>query len=70
MMWNYIVHTPARAFHRASLKKYALQTLVLYPAKDIDSPRSISSYYSFLLQLTGEVYNLHIEMGMRRVPSR
>ena len=70
MMRNYLVYTPARAFHRAFMKKCAMRLLVLCPSKDDDPLRGYPLYYCFLLQLTDEVYNLHIDMVMRRAPSR
>ena len=70
MMWKNYVHAPARALHRTFLMKYVMQSPILNPAKDFDFPRSISSIYCFLLQLSGKVYNLLIEMGMRRARSR
>jgi hypothetical protein len=69
-MWNNIVQTPARAFHRAFMKKRAMQFLVCYSSKGVDSPRTNSFIYCFLLQVTFNVYNLHIDMVMRRAPSR
>jgi hypothetical protein len=69
-MWNYIVHTPARAFHRAFLKNFYMQSSDFHASKDVDPPQSISFNYCSLFQLTGEVYNLDKETGMRRAPSR
>jgi hypothetical protein len=70
MTSNYLMHTPARAFHRAFMKKVAKQSLVLFPSMDSVYLRNHLFNYCFLLQLTGKVYNLHIETGMRRAPSR
>jgi len=69
-MWIYCVQTPARAFRRALITKYSVHSIVLYPQEDVASLQSHLFVCYFLLQLTGEVYNLHIDMVMRRARSR
>ena len=70
MMWNDIVQAPARSLHRAFMKKQAMQFLVCHSSMDVDSPKGNSFNYRFLLQVTFKIYNLRIDMVMRRAPSR
>jgi hypothetical protein len=69
-MWKDLMHNPAWVFHRAFLRSYAMQLAVLCPYKADKSLQESLFNYGFLLEMTGEVYNLHIDMVMRRAPSR
>jgi hypothetical protein len=70
MMWNDLVHSPARSFQRACLKKLAVQKPGSCPYKVANHPRSDFFYRCCLLQLTGSVYNLHVDLDLRRASSR
>jgi hypothetical protein len=70
MMWNDLVHRPARAFQRACVMKLAVQISAPYPSMVANQLRSDLFSYRFLLQLTGNVYNLYIDLIMRRASSR
>ena len=65
MMWNNLVRPPARGFQRAYWKKWEVQMPGSYPSMVALHLRIDLFDYCFLLQLTGNVYNLHIELDLR-----
>jgi hypothetical protein len=69
MMWNNLVPPPARGFQRAYWKKWEVQMPSSYPSMVANHLRSDLYTYFLLLQLTGNVYNLLIDMVVRRASS-
>jgi len=70
MMWNNLVHPSARASQRVYWKQCEVQMPISYPSKVANHPRSDFFNNYFLLQLIGNVYNLHIDLDLRRASSR